>query len=131
MNTLSTTPVLAENSLHNVENYKQDISCNSSSILHKYNLLAIDYLLFIIDNIHITNVLHSKFIILKGLNTITHVFNMILYYSKNPDLAFYHSQKSFYFYVEFISQITGYGQQPFLQLNSRDAVMFLYKKKVF
>jgi len=45
-------------------------------------------------------------------------------------MAYYHSQKAFYYYTEFIGQITG-DQNIFLQLTSRDAMMFVYKKTIF
>ena len=45
-------------------------------------------------------------------------------------MAFYHGQKAFYFYVEFIEQISD-DTHTFLQLNSRDASMFVYKKTLF
>ena len=128
---LNQSTTSAQNFLYNIENYKNDIIDTYNEILTKYNLLIFGYLYFIIDNIHITNTVHAKFIILKGLYTITHVFNMILYYSKNIELAYYHGQRAFYFYVEFISQTIGNEQQPFLQLNSRDAIIFVYKKTIF
>jgi hypothetical protein len=80
--------------------------------------------------VHLKNPTCNKFIIVRGLETVSHVFNNILYYSKNIDLAFYHGQKAFYFYVEFIEQISD-DQHTFLQLNSRDATMFVYKKTLF
>ena len=46
------------------------------------------------------------------------------------DLTYYHSQKAFYFYVEFIEQIST-DQNSFLQLSSREASLFVYKKTIF
>ena len=117
-------------SLHNVENYKTSMQYSTSEILNKYNLLITEYLNFIIESINAKNNAYKKFVILRGLKTITHVFNIILYYTKNLDVAYYHSQKSFYFYIEFIGQISE-DQHTFLQLNSRDAMMFVYKKTIY
>ena len=117
-------------SLHNVENYKTSMQYSTSEILNKYNLLITEYLNFIIESINVKNNAYNKFVILRGLKTITHVFNIILYYTKNLDVAYYHSQKSFYFYIEFIGQISE-DQHTFLQLNSRDAMMFVYKKTIY
>ena len=116
-------------SLHNVDNYKNILSYSTNDILNKYNLLVLEYLNFMIESVNIKNNNYIKFIILRGLKTITHVFNFILYYSKNLDMAFYHGQKSFYFYIEFIGQISE-EQHTFLQLSSRDALMFVYKKTI-
>ena len=89
-----------------------------------------DYLNIITENISVTNNVFNNFIIIRGLEIITNVFTIILFYSKNIDMAFYHGQKAFYFYVEFIGQISEV-QHTFLQLSSRDAVMFVYKKTIF
>ena len=62
--------------------------------------------------------------------TITNVFSIILYYTKNIDLTYFQCQKSFYYYVEFIGQISE-EQHSFLQLNSKDAITYVYKKTVF
>jgi hypothetical protein len=59
-----------------------------------------------------------------------HVFEGMLFHTKNADLAVYHSQKAFYFYVEFIEQIMD-TQNSFLKLSSRDAALFVYKRTLF
>lgn len=117
-------------SLQNVENYKKDFNCNVSEIVEKYSGLIIEYFKFIMENIKIKNSKLAKFIIIRGLDTITNVFLHILYFTKNIDLAYFHSQKSYYFYVEFVSQITD-DEKMFLQLTSRDATTYVYKKTVF
>jgi len=116
--------------IQNKENYKSILQSNILEIVDKYSKLVIEYLLFIIENIGSKNANYSKFIITRGLNTISHVFSSLLYYSNNLDMAYYHSQKSFYFYVEFIGQISE-DQHSFLQLSSRDASIFVYKKTIF
>jgi hypothetical protein len=55
---------------------------------------------------------------------------MLFFYTKNLDLTFYHTQKAYYFYIEFIEQISD-DNITFLQLSSRDAVMFVYKKTIY
>ena len=72
----------------------------------------------------------STFITIRGLDTITNVFNYILYHTKNLDLTYYHCQKSFYFYIEFVGQITE-DDKMFLQLTTRDATIYVYKKTIF
>jgi len=70
------------------------------------------------------------FIFERGVETLIHVFSVIFYYTKNVDLTFYHTQKACYFYVEFIEQISD-DNVTFLQLSSRDATLFVYKKTIF
>ena len=118
-------------SLSNSENYVQSLTHSSSEILNKYRLLVIEYLLFINETINSCKTNDNfKFIILRGLTTISYVFIIILHTSRNLNMAYYHSQKAFYYYTEFIGQITG-DQNIFLQLTSRDAMMFVYKKTIF
>jgi len=117
-------------SLQNNENYRKDFNCNINEIIEKYSELIIEYFKFIMENIKIKNNSLSKFIIIRGLDTITNVFLNILYCTKNVDLTYFHSQKSYYFYVEFVGQISE-DEKTFLQLTSRDATIYVYKKTVF
>ena len=117
-------------SLQNSKNYKTKLEYEPNIIAQKYVQLLIEYLIFIRENIKITNIHFSKFIILRGLDTITSVFSYILDFTKNIDLTYYHCQKSYYFYVEFISQISE-DDKLFLKLTSRDATTYVYKKTIF
>jgi hypothetical protein len=117
-------------SLSNFENYKKDFDCDINKITNKYLQLIIEYFNFIHDNIKVKNNSLAKFIIIRGLDTITNVFNYILYNTKNLDLTYYHCQKSFYFYIEFVGQITE-DDKMFLQLTTKDASIYVYKKTIF
>jgi len=120
----------SQHSLINIENYKKTLDASVCEIIDKYFSLTNEYLSFIIDNVSFKNSTYTNFIIERGFETITHVFTVLLYVSKNLDLTYYHSQKAFYFYVEFIGQITE-DKHTFLQLSSRDATMFVYRKTIF
>ena len=117
-------------SLHNLENYKKHIHSDTSEITEKYHMLIAEYYKFITENLKIKNSSFAQFIITRGLDTITNVFTNIFYYTKNIDLTFFHCQRSFYFYVEFVGQISE-DEKMFLQLSSRDATMYVYKKTIF
>jgi hypothetical protein len=124
-------------SLHNADNYLESFLSTSSptsttttDILNKYKILVLEYLQFILENMNCKSDEIYKYIILRGLTTITHVYQLTLLHTKNLNLSYFHSQKAFYYYVEFIGQITG-EQNTFLQLTSKDAVMFVYKKTIF
>jgi hypothetical protein len=113
-------------SLHIDDNYKQHIDVPISVLKDKYTLIVCDYLKYITEKFK----KFSTFIIIQGFETITNSFNYIFYYTKNIDLTYYHIQKSFYLYVEFIDQITE-EQHTFLQLGSKDASMYVYKKLIY
>jgi hypothetical protein len=117
-------------SLHNSENYKNVLDGDVSDAIRKYSMIIVEYFKFIIENIKIKNTALSKFIITRGLDTITHVFLHILSATKNINLTYFHCQKSFYFYVEFVGQISE-DDKVFLQLTSRDATTYVYKKTIF
>ena len=117
-------------SLQNSENYKNEENFNENEAIKKYSELIIEYFKFIMENIKIKNSSLSKFIIIRGLDTITNVFLYIIHYSKNVDLTYFHSQKSYYFYIEFVGQISD-DEKKFLQLTSRDATTYVYKKTIF
>lgn len=83
--------------LNHVENYKPTLTNSICEIIKKKNSLCIEYLNFISENISSQKNNLNKFIVIRGLDTISNVFNTILYYTKNLELAFYHSQKHFIF----------------------------------
>jgi hypothetical protein len=112
------------------ENYKEEMKYEVHEILDKYVSLLTEYSMFLVEKIALKNVQLRTFVFIRGLDTITHVFNGLLFYTKNAELAFYHSQKAFYFYAEFIEQISD-TQNSFLKLSSRDAVLFVYKRTLF
>lgn len=117
-------------SLYNIENYRKELESDIGEVTKKYSELLIEYYKFAVENIKIKNTPFSRFIITRGLDTITNVFYNILYYTKNVDLTYFHCQKSFYFYVEFVGQISE-DEKMFLQLTSRDATTYVYKKTIF
>jgi len=78
----------------------------------------------------IQNMKYYIFIIIRGLNMLKHIFNVILLYTKNLKVTVHHCKKAYLFYVEFIGQI-GNDNHSYLQLNSKDAMLFVYKKTIF
>jgi len=116
--------------LYNVENYKPLIQNTPQEILTKFVEVIIEYMRLIAEKINIKNKQYYVFIFERGIEILIHVFSMVFYYTKNLELTFYHSQKSYYFFVEFIEQISD-DNITFLQLSSRDALMFVYKKTIF
>ena len=104
--------------------YESSIIENDKTIRDKYVCLVIEYLI----NICYKNM--SPFIIIRGLDTITHVFILLLYYTQHLETAFTYSQKSLYLYIEFIEQIA-FDKNSFLQLSSKDAVIYVYKKTLY
>ena len=53
-------------------------------------------------------------------------------YTKNLELTIYQCKKALYYYIEFIGQISDVSlHHSYLQLNSKDATLFVYKKTIY
>jgi hypothetical protein len=83
--------------LYNVENYKPLIQNTPQEILAKFVEVIIEYMRLIAEKINIKNKQYYVFIFERGIEILIHVFSMVFYYTKNLELTFYHSQKSYYF----------------------------------
>ena len=116
--------------INNVDNYKHIIQYSIPEILTKFVSVIIEFMNFITEKINMRNKPYYNFIFERGIDMLIHVFTITLYYTKNLDLTFYHSQKAYYFYIEFIEQISD-DNIMFLQLSSKDAITFVYKKTIF
>lgn len=116
--------------LQNIENYNKIILDDEDEIYSKYTNVIIQYLLLGIEKIKNQNAEYVKYILIKGIFTISYVFKMLLTYTCNLQLTYHHCQKSYSYYIEFIGQI-GDDAVTYLQLNSKDAALFVYKKSIF
>ena len=119
-----------ESDLQNIENYNKIIMDGEDEIYSKYTNVIIQYLLLGIEKIKNQNAEYVKYILIKGVFTISYVFKMLLMYTCNLQLTYHHCQKSYSYYIEFIGQI-GDDAVTYLQLNSKDAALFVYKKSIF
>ena len=117
-------------SIQNSDNYNNNFQENIVQICNKYIILINEYLQQCLKNIEIHNNYYKNYIIKKGINTISNIFKLLLFYTKNLDITYYNCQKSFVYYIEFIGQICD-DDNSFLQLNSKDATLFIYKKTIF
>ena len=113
-----------------IQNYNKTLTNSNGIILSKFCEVINEYLFHITENIIIQNREYYIFILLRGLTTIKHIFNTMLLYTKNLDLTIYHTKKAYLFYVEFIGQMS-VDTNSYLQLNSKDATLFVYKKTIF
>ena len=117
-------------SILNIENYKNNYSDEMENIYLNYCTLVDKYNTNILSSVQIIKHEYFKYIYLKGLESLTYIFNILLMYTKNLTLTYHHCEKSLFYYIEFIGQI-GDENHSFLQLNSKDAMLFIYKKTIF
>jgi hypothetical protein len=113
--------------LQNLDNYNKFISDSYSSIFYKYIDIINNYIILSFDYSYLYS--NNKVIIKKGIETLHHVFNVIFLYTLNLELTCYHCDKATYYYIEFISQMS--GDNNILQLTSKDVTLFVFKKTIF
>jgi len=116
-------------SLSNSENYYEYLSVNINDILLQQLNILEEYIKNMNDIFH-SNKNNKLYIIIKGIETIYHIYFQILFYTNNHKLAYYYSHKSIYLYKEYNSQIND-DSNSFLNLSTRDAIIYIYKKTIF
>jgi hypothetical protein len=89
-------------------------------------------MLYVVENMIIQDDAYLLFLIRRGVETIMHCFKFLLMYTKNLELTIYQCKKALYYYIEFIGQISDVSlHHSYLQLNSKDATLFVYKKTIY
>ena len=126
---------MKNNVLQNVENYNKILSENIQEVYNKYIGVLNEYIIHHLDTlqnkeINVLSMEKMKKCLLIGVQCVSHVFKMILFYTKNLHITVYHSQRAFYFYVEFMEQMME-DMHTFLQLTPKDACLFVYKKTIY
>ena len=117
--------------LGNKSHYEKDFeSSKYKKIFNIYEDLLCDYLQYADETVFIQDKNCFIFIINRGLKTIEHVFKQLLMYTKNLEMVYFHCKKAYYYYIEFIGQISD-DSHSYLQLTSKDATLFVYKKTIF
>lgn len=116
--------------LCDTSNYNDTILNDEMDVVRSFIDIINEYLFHAGDKISITNHAYYIFVLKRGCDTIKHIFNILFMYTKNLELTVHHCKKAFLYYVEFIGQI-GDDNHTFLQLNSKDATLFVYKKTIF
>jgi hypothetical protein len=111
-----------EYSLQYESTYKADIPYDKKEILLQFVNLICDYFNYIESK--------SDYVKVRGLETIFHVFHTVLSFTKNLPASLFHAKKAYYLYTEFTDQIAE-DANLVLQLSSRDAVLYVYKKTLY
>ena len=119
--------------ISNTENYNRDFEFNDTkTYVERYIELINEYMLYVVENMIIQDDTYLLFLIRRGVETIMHCFKFLLMYTKNLELTVYQCKKALYYYIEFIGQISDVAlHHSYLQLNSKDATLFVYKKTIY
>tara|TARA_Y100000816_G_scaffold286058_1_gene266582 strand:+ start:884 stop:1624 length:741 start_codon:yes stop_codon:yes gene_type:complete len=108
-------------------NYLKTFNCDTESAFIKYTIVIEE---FFNSSKKMESSIYYKYILIKGVENIYHVFNLLLLYSKNIDLVYNNTKKTILYYCEFIEQIKD-DNNKLLNLNIKDATIFIYKKILF
>ena len=119
--------------ISNVENYNKTFEYSElKPYIYRYMEIINEYMMYVVENMIIQDDTYLLFLIRRGVETITHCFKILLMYTKNLELTVYQCKKALYYYIEFIGQISDVSlQHSYLQLNSKDATLFVYKKTIY
>ena len=130
---MKTTVLVVKNGkfpLNDDSSYNKELDNSITDVVSNYKALLIGYLNFVNENVKLQNRNYFTYIMVRGVDTITYVFTAVLLYTKQLEVAYYYAEKSIYLYCEFINQIAEIDKH-FLQLSSRDAAIYVYKKTIF
>ena len=117
--------------ISNTNNYNSNFSFNDyNKILNTYESIINEFTNYALSTFVIQHKEFLIFILNRGIETIHHCFTQLFMYIKNLDLVTHHCKKAFYYYIEFIGQINE-DTHSYLQLTSKDAILFVYKKTIF
>ena len=120
-----------KNYINNDKNYNDSVDIEKENVyINKYIDIIHQYLLYCGENVFIQDPKYYLYVIVKGIECISNVFNILFLYTKNFNLVYYHCQKAFCYYVEFIGQI-GNENHSYLKLTAKDAILFVYRKTIF
>lgn len=115
----------------NISDFNETISIDEyQSIMSEYKEIMGGYLIHISESITLHNKDYYEYIVSRGLDTLKHCFNLLLLYTKNINIVSYYCKKALCYYVEFIGQIAQ-DSNSYLELNAKDATLFVYKKTIF
>lgn len=118
--------------LNNSKLYKKiQISNNmTQTTVKEFVKMIQEYLIFCYNDQSLKENNNKQYLINRGLNMLYYIFTTIFLYTKNLEITIYHCKKAFYYYVEFLGQIIE-QDNTYLQLTSKDAILFVYKKTIF
>ena len=95
--------------LNNSKLYKKiQISNNmTQTAVKEFVKMIQDYLIFCYNDPSLKENKNKQYLINRGLNMLYYIFTTIFLYTKNLEITIYHCKKGFYYYIEFLGQITG------------------------
>ncbi len=114
-------------SILNKINYKSECDTSFEDVIDSYIGLIRDFLIDYKKIIMLNND-YYKFIMEKGIRCITNIYCIFLNYSNNVEFTEIAAKNALLYFIEFIGQIK---QTSLTDFNSKDVLVFVYKKTIF
>lgn len=108
-------------------NYRPSFLEDMDVLLISYITIIHHYIVYFFENKETI----KPVIMNKGINMLSHIFVILLHYSKNLGLTIHHSKTSIVYYVEYINQITDKDDNMFFNLSLKDAIIYVYTKTIY
>jgi len=117
--------------LDNLDNYRNKLNMNClNHIFINYTHIICEFFDLIEKNKFKSNKGFHLYVISKGIETIQHIFTFLLLYTCNIELVYFHTHKAYYYYIEFMEQISK-DDHYFIRFSVKDAILFVYKKTIY
>lgn len=110
--------------------YKTLSESQINKYIEKYIFIISEFVEFVINDRYKHKEGYQNYVLVKGFESLLHIYIMILMYTCNVEMACLNMNKAYYYYVEFIEQIHK-DEHYFLRFNLRDAILFIYKKTIY
>lgn len=110
--------------------YKSLQESQINKYIEKYIFIVSEFVEFLINDRYKHKEGYQNYVLVKGLESLLHIYMMIMMYTCNIDMACLNMNKAYYYYIEFIEQIHK-DDNYFLRFNLRDAILFIYKKTIY
>lgn len=117
-------------SLQCLDNYNSIYSHCVEDVYKIFTSIIIHFIENAKKSIYIKNQGYLHYVIKNGINVLHNVFSTIYLYSKNLEMTKQYTEKGYYIYCEFIGKV-GDNNHKFLNLNSKDATLFVLKKTIY
>lgn len=117
-------------SLQNLDNYNSIYSHSINEVYKIFTMIIINFIENAKKSIYIKDQSYMNYVMQNGISILHTVFSMIYLYSKNLEMSKQYTEKGYYIYCEFIGKV-GDNNHKFLNLNSKDATLFVLKKTIY
>lgn len=116
--------------LSSIDNYKEKYDSSINDVISVFADIIYDYLEYCEKSIYISNTNYLYYVIENGINLLHNIFTLIYTCTKNITLSKQYTERGYYIYCEFIGNV-GENNHKYLQLNSKDAMIFVLKKTIY